>query len=146
MDTKMTKRRNFSDKFKAAVALEALRGDKTVQEIAANRPLHPTQVSTWKRQPIERMANVFSDKIKKAELKILMDRRGRYIDNIFIERLRQSLKHEATNLHEITDWFQAKRAIDDWIEFYNSGRPLTTLDKKTPDAAYAYQAGTRKAA
>ena len=113
MDTKMTKRRNFSDKFKAAVALEALRGDKTVQEIAASRPLHPTQVSTWKRQPIERMANVFSDKIKKAELKILMDRRGRYIDNIFIERLRQSLKQEAINLHEITDWFQAKRAIDD---------------------------------
>jgi hypothetical protein len=36
----MTKRRNFSDKFKAAVALEALRGDKTVQEIAAKRQLH----------------------------------------------------------------------------------------------------------
>jgi len=38
---KMTKRRNFSDKFKASVALEALRGDKTVQEIAAKRQLHP---------------------------------------------------------------------------------------------------------
>ena len=49
----MTKRRNFSDKFKAAVALEALRGDKTVQEIAAKRQLHPTQVSIWKRQAIE---------------------------------------------------------------------------------------------
>ena len=35
MDTRMTKRRNFSDQFKAAVAFEALRGDKTVQEIAA---------------------------------------------------------------------------------------------------------------
>jgi transposase-like protein len=65
----MTKRRNFSDKFKAAVALEALRGDKTVQEIAAKRQLHPTQVSTWKRQAIEGMANVFSDKVKKAENK-----------------------------------------------------------------------------
>jgi transposase-like protein len=51
----MTKRRNFSDKFKAAVALEALRGDKTVQEIAAKRQLHPTQVSTWKRKTIEGM-------------------------------------------------------------------------------------------
>ena len=75
-----------------------------------------------------------------------MDRHGRYLDNIFIERLRQSLKQEAVNLHEITDRFQAKRAIYDWIEFYNSGRPLTTLGKKTPDAAYFYQAGTRKAA
>ena len=69
MDTRMTKRRNFSDKFKATVALEALRGDKTVQEIAAKRQLHPTQVSTWKRQAIEGMANVFSDKVKKAENK-----------------------------------------------------------------------------
>lgn len=69
MDTKMTKRRNFSDKFKATVALEALRGDKTVQEIASKRQLHPTQVSTWKRQAIEGMANVFSDKVKKAENK-----------------------------------------------------------------------------
>ena len=59
----MTKRLNFSDKFKAAVALEALRVDKTVQEIAAKRQLHPPQVSTWKRQAIE---GVFSDKVKKA--------------------------------------------------------------------------------
>ena len=67
MDTEMPKRRNFSDKFKATVALEVLRGDKTVQEIAAQRQLHPAQVSTWKRQAIEGMANVFSDKVKKAE-------------------------------------------------------------------------------
>ena len=52
----MTKRRNFSDKFKAAVSLEALRGDKTVQEIAAKRQLHPTQVSTWKRQALDWLA------------------------------------------------------------------------------------------
>jgi transposase len=42
MDTRMTKRRNFSDNFKASVALEALRSDKAVQEIAAKRQLHPT--------------------------------------------------------------------------------------------------------
>ena len=65
----MTKRRNFSDKFKAAVALEALRGDKTVQEISAKRQLHPTQVSAWKRRAIEGIAGVFSDKVKKAENK-----------------------------------------------------------------------------
>lgn len=63
----MTKRRNVSDKSKAAVALKALCGDKTVQEIAAKRQLHPTQVNTWKRQAIDGMADVFSDKVKKAE-------------------------------------------------------------------------------
>ena len=56
----MAKRRNFTDHFKAKVALEALHGDKTVQEIAAKHQLHPNQVSTWKRQAIEGMADVFS--------------------------------------------------------------------------------------
>ena len=42
------------------MALEALRGDKTVQEIAAKHQLHPNQVRTWKRQAIEGMADVFS--------------------------------------------------------------------------------------
>ena len=51
------------------MAREALCGDKTVQETAAKRQLHPTQVSTWKRQAIEGMAGVFSDKVKKAENK-----------------------------------------------------------------------------
>jgi transposase len=56
MDTRMTKQRNFPDRFKAALALEALRGGKTVQEITAKRKLHPKNMSTWKRQAIEGMA------------------------------------------------------------------------------------------
>lgn len=56
----MARRRNFTDQFKAKVALEALRGDKTVQEIAARHQLHPNQVGTWKRQAIEGIADVFS--------------------------------------------------------------------------------------
>lgn len=53
----------------------------------------------------------------KADIKISMDGRGRYLDNIFIERLWRSLKQEAVYLHEINDGFQAKRTIDDWIGF-----------------------------
>ena len=56
----MAKRRSFTDQSKAKLALEALRGDKTVQEIAAKHQLHPIQVSTWKRQSIEGMVDVFS--------------------------------------------------------------------------------------
>ena len=56
----MAKRRSFTDQSKAKLALEALRGDKTVQEIAAKHQLHPNQVSTWKRQAIEGMVDVFS--------------------------------------------------------------------------------------
>ena len=48
----MTKRRKFSDQFKAKVALAALRGDRTIQEIAAKHRVHPNQVSTWRSRPL----------------------------------------------------------------------------------------------
>ncbi len=83
----MTKRRSFSDNFKATVGLEALCGDKTVQEIAAQLQLHPTQVSTWKRQVIEGMAGVFSDKVKKAETKELHAKIGQLeVENDFLSQ------------------------------------------------------------
>jgi len=56
----MAKRRKFTDQFKAKIALEALRGDRTIQEIAGRHQVHPNQVSTWKRQAVEGMAEVFS--------------------------------------------------------------------------------------
>lgn len=57
----MTTRRRFTGDFKARVALEALRGDKTIQEIAAKHKVHPNQVSGWKRQAIESLSAVFSN-------------------------------------------------------------------------------------
>ena len=45
----MRRRRRFSGDLKAKVALEALRGDRTLQEIASKHQVHPNQVSTWKR-------------------------------------------------------------------------------------------------
>lgn len=86
----MAKRRNFTDQFKAKVALEALRGDKTVQEIAAKHQLHPNQVSTWKRQAIDGMADVFSGGGKQsgatdAEVKDLHAKIGRLaVENDFL--------------------------------------------------------------
>jgi len=59
MDAYMTTIRRFSDKFEATVALATLRGDKTVQETAANHRIHPTQVTTWKRQAIDGLTGVF---------------------------------------------------------------------------------------
>ena len=57
----MTKRRRFTADFKAKVALEALRGDKTIQEIAARYKVHPNQVSTWKRQAMDGLGAVFAN-------------------------------------------------------------------------------------
>ncbi|MCP4064256.1 MAG: IS3 family transposase [Gammaproteobacteria bacterium] len=81
-----------------------------------------------------------------AKIKISMDGRGRYLDNIFIERLWRSLKQEAVYLHELQDGFQAKRVIDNWMGFYNAERPHTALDKRTPDAAYFDSKEMKKAA
>lgn len=57
----MTTRRRFSSDFKAKVALEALRGDKTIQEISAKHKVHPNQVSAWKRQAMDGLGAVFSN-------------------------------------------------------------------------------------
>ena len=57
----MTKRtrRNHSGSFKAKVAVAALRGDKTLTELAEQYQVHATQVTEWKRQLLERAADVF---------------------------------------------------------------------------------------
>ena len=55
-----SKRRRFSGEQKARIALEALRGERTLQEIAAQYQVHPNQVGAWKRQAVEGLAEVFS--------------------------------------------------------------------------------------
>jgi transposase len=62
----MGTRRRFTSEFKARVALEALRGDKTIQEIAARHQVHPNQASTWKRQAVDGLAAVFSSGVDPA--------------------------------------------------------------------------------
>ena len=64
----MTTRRRFTSEFKARVALAALRGDKTIQEIAARHKVHPNQVSSWKRQAVEGLGAVFSNGTDKARM------------------------------------------------------------------------------
>lgn len=88
----MGKRRKFTDQFKAKIALEALRGDKTIQEIAAKHQVHPNQVSQWKRQAMEGMADVFarggkSEGPSDAEVKELHAKIGRLtIENDFLSQ------------------------------------------------------------
>ena len=54
------KRRQFSAAFKARVALEAIKGQRTVQEIASTYGVHPNQVGIWKRQALEQLPEIFS--------------------------------------------------------------------------------------
>ena len=64
----MTTRRRFTADFKAKVALEALRGDRTIQEIAGCHKVHPNQVSSWKRQAMDGLGAVFSSGADRARV------------------------------------------------------------------------------
>ena len=61
------RRKRYSAEFKAKVAIEALKGDSTVHELAARFEIHPNMVTQWKRQAVERMADVFASKADRRE-------------------------------------------------------------------------------
>ncbi len=64
----------------------------------------------------------FTGALTAAEIKISMDGRGRWMDNVFVERLWRSLKHEDFYLKGYADGIEAKAGLGQWIEFYNNRR------------------------
>ncbi len=58
----MQQRRNHSDTFKAKVALEAVKGIKTINEIASKFQIHPNQVTKWKKELLAELPSLFSKK------------------------------------------------------------------------------------
>jgi len=83
-------RRNHSAAFKARIALEAIRGEKTVAEIAAHHEVHPNQVTTWKTQALESLVGVFNKSIVaddgKAQIRELQAKIGQLtMENDFLE-------------------------------------------------------------
>ena len=65
-----------------------------------------------------------------------MDGTGRFLDNIFVERLWRSLKYECVYLYAWSGGHEARAGIGRWIEFYNKRRPHTAHHGRTPDTAY----------
>ena len=64
----MKRRRRFTAEFKAKVALEAIRGERTISELATKHQLHPNQITQWKRQAVENLAKAFDDKASDAQV------------------------------------------------------------------------------
>lgn len=79
----------------------------------------------------------FTRILKEANIKISMDGKGRWMDNVFIERLWRSLKYECVYLRAFEAGSQARDGIGEWIEFYCARRPHTAHAGLTPDEAYA---------
>ena len=78
----------------------------------------------------------WTQRLKEAGVRISMDGRGRFLDNIFIERLWRSLKYECVYLHAFSGGREARQGIGDWIAFYNHRRPHGVHGGETPGKVY----------
>ena len=70
-----------------------------------------------------------------AGVKISMDGKGRWYDNVMIERLWRSLKYDCVYLHAFETGIEARTKIGEWIRRYNEERPHSSLDDQTPHEA-----------
>ncbi len=86
----------------------------------------------------------FTD-VKDANVRISMDGRGRWMDNVFIERLWRSLKHECVYLHAFETGSELRAGLTQWIGHCNTQPPHSALVGRTPDEAYG-AAGMEKLA
>lgn len=78
----------------------------------------------------------FTSVLTKNKIKISMDGKGRWMDNVFIERLWRSLKYEEVYLKAYDTVAQAKKNIGLWFVFYNQARRHTSLERMTPNQVY----------
>ncbi|MGH9647570.1 MAG: IS3 family transposase [Bryobacteraceae bacterium] len=78
----------------------------------------------------------FVDTVLASGAKVSMDGRGRWMDNVFIERFWRSLKYEEVYLHAYATTKEALESIAKWIDFYNNKRPHQALEYRTPAEVY----------
>ena len=78
----------------------------------------------------------FTQRLKDAGVAISMDGRGRWLDNVFIERLWRSVKYECVYLQDIETGSALRRALATWLEFYNTRRPHVALEGRKPMQVY----------
>ena len=78
----------------------------------------------------------FTGRLEAASIRISMDGRGRWLDNVFVERLWRSLKYEEVHLKVYADGREARAGISAWVTFYNTRRPHQALGNRTPMAVW----------
>jgi putative transposase len=91
-------------------------------------------------------AEVFTDTLQINAIRISMDGKGRWIDNVFVERLWRSVKYEEVYLHAYETPHELNAALGRYFSFYNARRPHQALDQRTPDAVYFQPNAIRLAA
>jgi putative transposase len=78
----------------------------------------------------------FTGLLSENAIKISMDGRGSWRDNVFVERLWRSVKYEEVYLRAYDSVAEARRSLGDYLGFYNRKRPHSSLDGRTPDHVY----------
>jgi putative transposase len=91
-------------------------------------------------QGVQFTSAAFLDELETAGIRISMDGKGRFLDNIFIERLWRSLKYEEVFIKAYGSVIEARRGIGGWLSFYNDERPHQALGYRTPRAVFAGEA------
>lgn len=81
-------------------------------------------------------SDAFIDVLKSNGIQISMDGKGRWLDNVMVERLWRSVKYEEVYLKAYSSVTDAKKQLSAYFEFYNLKRPHSSLDKMTPNEFY----------
>ena len=81
-------------------------------------------------------SDTFTGVLRGAGIKVSMDGRGRWMDNVFIERLWRSLKYECVYLNDFETGSELRAGLGRWFDYYNNCRPHSTLAGQTPTEAY----------
>ncbi len=84
-------------------------------------------------------SEAFTARLKKEGIRISMDGKGRWRDNVFVERIWRSIKYEEVYLHAYASVSEARTSLSRYIDFYNATRPHSSLKAQTPDQVYFHR-------
>ncbi|MDF2466284.1 MAG: integrase core domain protein [Ramlibacter sp.] len=118
---------------RVAITLEAIHAKEVIEQPLAQYGA-PEIVNT--DQGSQFTAEEFTEVVLKARCKLSMDGRGAWRDNVFVERLRRSVKYERVYLKAYDSVSAARADIADYLAWYNAQRPHSRIDRLTPKEAY----------
>jgi putative transposase len=118
---------------RVAITLEASHAVEALEEAYARYGL-PTIVNT--DQGRQFTAAAFTEAVLGRSVRLSMDGKGAWRDNVFVERIWRSIKYEEVYLKAYESVSHARRSIGEYIELYNRKRPHSSLADRSPDEAY----------
>jgi putative transposase len=122
--------------WKLSITMEARFCIETLEE-ALSRNEKPEMFNT--DQGSQFTSETFTGRLQENAIAISMDGKGRWRDNVFVERIWKSIKYEEVYLHAYASVSEARASIARYLEFYNSIRPHSSLKALTPDQVYFHR-------